>query len=85
MFVAMRFEALQYDGTNGATIADWLENAELVRADAEMLVLAVEMDFTFEVEVPLDAYVVRTEGARFYSVHAPGDFATRWHVLPGAS
>jgi hypothetical protein len=83
-FVVVRYEAVQYDGTNGARIVnDWLDDVKFRSDDGETLVFGIPAFPRYQrYEVPRGYYVLRYYGKTFYQAISPVEYAQNWHVLP---
>ncbi|MFF5759684.1 hypothetical protein [Streptomyces longwoodensis] len=84
MYVTDRFEAVQYDGTNGAYIAgEFLTNTTLDSDDGELLSLT---DGTNDPRVRLGQWVIRQAVSvgqfQFRGVYSDADFQVRYAPLP---
>lgn len=84
-FVTLRQEALAYNGTNGAFIAnDWLGDATLVSDDGQMLRLKIAGWPPIQYDIPVGYYVMRYYGETFYQSVSPADYEQNWIELPSA-
>lgn len=76
--VMRRCESIQYDGTNGRSIAeDWLANVSLHSDDGQTLVLhGLESE---PYTVPRGSWVIRsTPGRALMSIHSQADYQVAW-------
>lgn len=81
--VTVKYEALQYDGTNGADIASqWLADTTLVSDNGQELVIQVAGWPPTTYTVPLGYYVLRYYGKTFFQPVSPADFAQNWVEIP---
>jgi len=78
--VTSKFEAAQYDGTNGSDIADWLQDATFVSDDGEELVLS--MVYGGEYTVPVNAFVIRQESYGLWGHYVGADYTNKWSLIP---
>jgi hypothetical protein len=74
-------ESIQYDGTNGAHVAETFLSCTLTSDDgAEMWFLSGDGE---QVRVPLNHFVIRSRpGARSGSVYDPDNYASTFHEIP---
>lgn len=81
--VVERFESIQYDGTNGAHIADeWLVSARVVSETDAGMVLEIDGWPSVQYEVANNAYVIRYWDRNFREVVPPEQYARRWVETP---
>ncbi|MEV6471612.1 hypothetical protein [Streptomyces sp. NPDC051657] len=75
--------SMYYDGTNGAEVAEWIGNGELVKIapDGALELAITDPEFVFRTTVPPDRWVIQTIGAYQGSL-TPQDYATNYHELP---
>jgi hypothetical protein len=81
--VVHRVDATVYDGTNGAEIAEWLEDAELVSDDGTELVIRTSgWPEPVERRIPAGWHVLRHWCGIYKEALEPAQFAGIWREAP---
>ncbi|MFG3510257.1 hypothetical protein ACGF5F_32695 [Streptomyces sp. NPDC047821] len=82
-YIVPREEAVIYDGTNGAYIAnEWLGDATLVSDSGQVLRLKIDGWPPIQYDVPLGYYVLRYYGRTFHQAISAQDYTQNWLELP---
>jgi hypothetical protein len=84
VFITSRLEAVQYDGTNGQSIAsEFLSGTTLLSDDGQLLRL---VDGTNDPEIPLGYWVIRQAISvglfQYLGVYSDADLQARYAPLP---
>ncbi|MFD3657040.1 hypothetical protein [Streptomyces sp. NPDC058620] len=82
--IVQRYESMQYTGTNGPEVGDWLGNAEFAGVTEDgSLQLTVNSDGTiFTTRIPQGWWVLRYDG-RHEGTVSPEDYPRRYYEIPG--
>lgn len=82
-FITQKFESMQYDGTNGAGIAEWLVDASFVSDDGETLTLEVPgWPNPDQRQVPKGYYVLCSGGRTFSQAIPAESYLRDWTEIP---
>jgi hypothetical protein len=72
------FRAVQYDGENGAEVAEFMGLKIVKEGDGE-IVLRNESRMSL-VSVRILDYVIKEDGAEWYQTQSPSDFVKNWSI-----
>lgn len=83
-FVTPKFEAIEYDGTNGQHIAnEWLSNATLVSDDGETLTIEVPgWPSNEQRSIAKGFYVMAYGGRVYYQAIEAATYLQDWTEIP---
>ncbi|MFJ8446827.1 hypothetical protein [[Kitasatospora] papulosa] len=84
MIVVTRYESMQYDGTNGEQIAEWLPGTTF-EGVAEDGVLSVNVDnfgMTYLLYIPPQWWALRGAG-QYQGIVSAADYEQNYYELPG--
>jgi hypothetical protein len=84
MIVVTRYESMQYDGTNGEAVAEWLPNTvfESVAEDGTLSVQVENYGMTYPLYIPAQWWTLRAAG-QYQGIVSPEDYTQNYYELPG--
>ncbi|MFS0697814.1 hypothetical protein [Streptomyces nitrosporeus] len=84
MIIVPRYSAMWYDGTNGEELANWIGTAVYkdVAEDGTLTITVQAYEFTYDIRVPPQRWVLRGAGMYQGSLTAE-EYAVQYYELPG--
>lgn len=80
-YVAPLHESQQYDGTNGAALAQWIGADGFTEANSRLVLTVTVYGLTYDVGLDVGWWLIRSSGV-CGGAHSPEDYPRYWHELP---